>query len=251
MGMNPRLLRPTASGFTPARIADLGLWLDASVTSSLTFNGSTVSEWRDLSGNGRHFAQSTAGSQPTGNNRTQNGLRVLDFDGGDQLQGNAATLNLSRNRPGLSIIIVASNDNTAGNRTLFTTTRNGSSTQGRASLNISFSTVVRGIARRTDADSAALLDATVASTLTPRIFEFVMDYANGDGFLFLDGASALSNTSLTTNGNTSDTNSDACFISDLWLGFVAEIVVYTRAISAPERQSVERYLGRKWNITVA
>jgi hypothetical protein len=61
MPMNPRLLRPIATGFNPKSIANLGMWLDASSDGSLTLNGNTVSEWRDLSGNGRHVAQASDG----------------------------------------------------------------------------------------------------------------------------------------------------------------------------------------------
>jgi hypothetical protein len=64
MGMNPRLLRPTATGFDPRRIAGLEAWWDASVASSVTLNSGNVSQWNDLSGQGKHLTQSTAGQQP-------------------------------------------------------------------------------------------------------------------------------------------------------------------------------------------
>jgi hypothetical protein len=251
MPMSPRLLRPVAyGGFTPAKIADLGLWLDASATSSLTFNGDTVSEWRDLSGNGRHFAQATAGSQPNGNSRTQNGKRVIDFDGFDVLSGNAASLNIGRNVAALTLIAVAGSDAGGANRELFNATRFGG-TQARFALINAFDTPVRGVFRRTDADSAALLDAAVASTLTQRLFSLVADYANGDAFMFLDGAAAASSTTLTSNGNTSDTNSDAVNVGNLWDGFIAEVCVFRRALTTAERQKVERALAAKWGLAIA
>ena len=42
----------------------LSLWLDAADASTITLNGSTVSQWSDKSGNGRHLAQSSAALQP-------------------------------------------------------------------------------------------------------------------------------------------------------------------------------------------
>jgi len=65
MPMSPRLLRPRATGFNPKSISGLKLWLDVANTSSLTFNGSTVSQVNDLSGNGFHATQGTANNQPT------------------------------------------------------------------------------------------------------------------------------------------------------------------------------------------
>jgi hypothetical protein len=53
----PKLWRPNQLA--------LSLWLDAEDSASITLNGSTVSQWSDKSGNGRHATQGTAASQPT------------------------------------------------------------------------------------------------------------------------------------------------------------------------------------------
>lgn len=50
--------------WTPARIST-ALWLDAADSSTITLNGSNVSQWNDKSGNGRNVSQATAASQPT------------------------------------------------------------------------------------------------------------------------------------------------------------------------------------------
>lgn len=62
-----------AQPWTPAAITT-ALWLDAADSSTITLNGSTVSEWRDKSGNNRHATQAT-----TGNQATYSG-NVLTFD---------------------------------------------------------------------------------------------------------------------------------------------------------------------------
>lgn len=82
MPMSPRLLRPRAGGaFTPKSISGLYLWLDASNSSSVTLNGGNVSQWNDLSGGGRHFAQANAGGQPAYALAGQNGKNCLTFTG--------------------------------------------------------------------------------------------------------------------------------------------------------------------------
>lgn len=53
-----RLWTPTVLG------SALSLWLDAADASTITLNGSTVSQWNDKSGNGRHATQATAANQP-------------------------------------------------------------------------------------------------------------------------------------------------------------------------------------------
>ena len=63
----PDLLRPA-------------LWMDAADQSTITI-ATGVSEWRDKSGNGRHFTQSVAANQPSYNRNGINGLGTVSFDG--------------------------------------------------------------------------------------------------------------------------------------------------------------------------
>jgi len=77
--MNPRLLRPKASGFNPKSIAGLEVWLDGSDSTTFTLNGSTVSEWRDKSGNSRHFSQATALRQPAVTAAAKSGKAAVAF----------------------------------------------------------------------------------------------------------------------------------------------------------------------------
>lgn len=66
MPMSPRLLRPRAAGgFDPRAVANLSLWYDASDASTITLNGSTVSEWRSKGTRNLAAAQTTAALQPT------------------------------------------------------------------------------------------------------------------------------------------------------------------------------------------
>jgi hypothetical protein len=55
----------TDPNWTPEHLtAGASLWLDAGDSSTITLNGSTVSQWDDKSGNARHVTQATAGNQP-------------------------------------------------------------------------------------------------------------------------------------------------------------------------------------------
>jgi len=259
MPMNPRLLRPLATGFNPRSIANLALWLDASNTASLTFNATTVSEWRDLSGNGRHFAQSTAGSQPgTG---TLNGLRTLTSTGAAFMTGNAATLGVARNVGGLTMIVVGTETNTLGGSTYTMMSFSVSASAGaraaivRVSSTASFQFAAGG--RRLDADSFALAGSAANQSAAATVLVGTFDYANSDAFLHKDGTLAGSNLTFQTNGNTADTDSQGVGLfasptgTNLMSGSIAEVIVYQRSLTAAERQRIERALARKWGITVA
>jgi hypothetical protein len=62
--MSWRITGKSVQFWTPARITT-ALWLDADDASTVTLNGSTVSQWNDKSGNGRHAAQGTSSARPT------------------------------------------------------------------------------------------------------------------------------------------------------------------------------------------
>ena len=62
----PDLLRPA-------------LWMDAADASTIT-TATGISEWRDKSGNGRHFTQSVAANQPAYNRNGINGLGSISYD---------------------------------------------------------------------------------------------------------------------------------------------------------------------------
>ena len=84
MPMSPRLLRPRATGFDLRSIAGLVQWYDAADQSTMTLNGTTVSEWRSKVG-GVAVSQATAGAQPTLTQNYYLGRSALTFDGGDFL----------------------------------------------------------------------------------------------------------------------------------------------------------------------
>jgi hypothetical protein len=78
MPMNPRLMRPERSAdFDPRSFGTLGLWLDASDSSSVTLNDGNVAVLRDKSGNGIHFAQQIAAYQPAYVTAEQNGRNLI------------------------------------------------------------------------------------------------------------------------------------------------------------------------------
>ena len=251
-----RTMRPVSRSSLPRRIRGLGLWLDASVRSSLTFNGDGVSEWRDLSGNGRHFAQATAASQPSGASRTYNGLRVLDFDGTQYLEGNAATLNLTRNVPGLTMLLVGKFDSVVGGGPAqrFFSASVGGDVLSRASLfQGATGIVLRG--RRLDSDAMADADYDPGeSMLDANVYSSVIDYANAEARVFSGGTLQDTNAAFQTPGATQDTDSNVFLLGAFapsllqWLnGFIAEMIVYPRVLTDFERSELEEYLIAKWN----
>lgn len=95
LGLNLGIYNSSSSApvnWTPAELPNLALWLDAADSSTITLNGSTVSQWSDKSGNARHAVQATAANQPTYVTKGLNGRSIVSFDGSnDALSTNAYT----------------------------------------------------------------------------------------------------------------------------------------------------------------
>lgn len=81
----PTLWRPSQLG------SALALWLDAEDASTITLNGSTVSQWADKSGNGRNVVQATATAQPVYQASGFNSRPTVKFDGTNDSMLGAST----------------------------------------------------------------------------------------------------------------------------------------------------------------
>jgi len=88
-------------------VSGLRAWFDASVANSITSSAGLVSQWNDLSGNGRHLTSATTG-RPTTNSNTLNGLNVLTFASGNYLRNYPVQITM----PAFTVIIVIKLANT-------------------------------------------------------------------------------------------------------------------------------------------
>jgi hypothetical protein len=235
MAMSPRLLRPTPSGFDPRRIGNLAAWFDASVSSSITLNGSTVSEWRDLSGNGRHAVQATAAGQPTYVNSGLSGKSVIEASApGKSMKTAAFPAGLPQ-----TVFVVAK-----------ATANNGGIFQ-RGAIN-----TVHSLLRTTDAFQARRGQFATSTVLS----------ANSDYNIFTcefqSNLTRLSVNTLPANDSTTLATGDAAATDDRTLalfnldstfsliGGIAEVLYYNAALSVSQRRIVETYLSRKWGIAI-
>jgi hypothetical protein len=242
--------------FTPRSLANLEGWWDASVQSSVTLNGSTVSSWQDLSGNARHANQATAANQPT-YSATRNSLRVVSFDGATQFLRGAWPVTLTAQTTFAVVSITAPN----GYGRIFTqtTTTNGTAT-GTANADFSISGHYIPLLRyldtaqvvswrqgsfRASVDSAPLGRWDIFSSVYSGT---VISNAINNGTPATYSGVAL-NTSFHTfgigaaippsPGNTTNTGG--------WFaGQIGEVISYSRALSSGERAQVAAYLRRKW-----
>jgi hypothetical protein len=230
--MNPRLLRPLASGFNPKSIAGLAVWFDASVASSVTLNGGNVSQWNDLSGNDRHATQATAGNQPSYSTAALNGRNVV------VAQDSSRVLKTAAFPAGLpqTVFVVAS---TSG-------TNQGIFQRGTVnSLHALWRDTTNFIARR-----GSNLDATLAASNGYKIFTCA--YQLTLSRIFVGSTQGTDNTGTATGAIiATDNRTLALFNLDSILGMVggiAEFLYYNANLSDADQNKVRSYLSKKWNV---
>jgi hypothetical protein len=214
--------------------------LDAGV--GVTSSGGFVSTWNDANGNGQSFTQATAVKQPafisgasTGN---INGLPVIRFDG--DLTGNTGGVApnadelINSTATTVQTIIVV-------NRTLQHRNLDGMWGLNDGDL---------GVRRQSATDWQHPGNSNT--------------FSNG-GSMYVNGtagtAASLNTAGILTAVRGSSTSFSGTSIGDYffnssvsprsWNGDIAEMAVFNRALTTAEQQSIESYLGSKYNITVA
>jgi hypothetical protein len=257
-----RLIAPVVlSAWTPAQLSGLALWLDADDSSTVTLNGSAVSQWDDKSGNARNFTQSTAANQPTYLTTGFNGKSTLQTDGNDSLV--LGVNGLGRNVSGLTCAIVGLHPAAAtfianatelfiSNGSVATTTR--FLTTPNPSISTGNRYAIGG--RRLDADSFATVSSSTDSPANrgnPWVRIAQRAYSDGVANHWTNGTQDLTNEVIQTAGNTSNSDSLAASIF-AGVGSIpngsqlSEIVLTHSTMTNDDRQKLEGYLAWKWGL---
>jgi hypothetical protein len=253
--MNPRLLRPTASGFNPKSISGLFQWFDGSDRATMfdaTSGGSAVADdagvarWEDKSGNGYHLTQGTAGNRPTLRPAIRNGRSVLEYDGANS---NLVSASITNELSALSVFAVFAQDSLGG-ASLGGLWANAGFAGGDArTYRIQSGPVMAALFGTNVGSSPVLSSATSAFTRLHVFWTGGNDRAADFSFLE-DGVfrASLSIGTMTVSpalpGSIAVGNRPSG--SRAWDGYIAELLVYTRLLSSGEYTRVDGYLAKKW-----
>ena len=246
MAMNPRLLRPLATGFNPRSIAGLNLWIDFSDTATVTLDvNNKIQDVLDKSGLGQHGTQGTSGNrlgvstingrQCADNGTSSNAFRVTYATG-------------STNNNWRDSFVVAQWD--AGGSTFpgfnspFSTsaasgTNNGSMLAGTSGAGTwAGGSVLIGTGRRWQTNGGNYFTGASQSDFDAFPFfggPFIF-HGNAQENVGVDGWQIGSDRALAARG---------------WLGRIGEVLSFNRSLSDSESLRVNRYLARKWGVTLA
>lgn len=234
-----------ARTFVPTDISTCRLWLDAADRSTITLSGSTVSQWRDKSGNNLHMTGRSTSGTATIATEYQNGLDVLNCTGNTIYEGPAG----SAVYPLDCYIVIALK--TLNRRDVFAITA-PSPTDNFNSLTFGEHTALRWHNGSTNFNRTPL---TVSPTDETSFDFLIMNWslANGNYVIRRNGVQ-LSSTASYTFTLTANSVFQIGFRqfgspSGLFLdAYIAEIVVYSNQLGSGDRQRIEGYLASKWNL---
>lgn len=224
--------------WTPAQITT-ALWLDANDASTITLNGSNVSQWNDKSGNSRNLIQPTTASQPTYSTNSLNSKATIDFPTNKTMVNNAFTIGTTST---VFAVIKPNSLNSGQNRDFITT----GATADNSKAHILFHDV-------SSTRSLALYAGVGFSTpnvLTQGLWSVIGGITNGasselrsNGIVVATGNAGNQSW---TSGIRLGSNSYSTFYS---IATYAEVIVTSKVLSQSDKQKIEGYLAHKWGLT--
>lgn len=247
---------PPTPLWTPADLTvPPSIWLND--TSNISVTGSDLVQWDDISGNAIHFA---AVGGPDVIASGLDGKRTILFDGSNGIANTGATAKALTNGIAAAWVMMLFKNSYAGAASL----RHAAYISTNATNTVRFSyasdttTATRRPAarmRRADGDAAAVLNASAAIDTNWHGHLCLMDYANRDCTINIDGTQDAQNLTFTSAGaTTSATNSlDGIAFAGTTTSpsahiEVAEIILGLTLPSGAEIEMLEGYLFHKWGL---
>ena len=253
----------------PRDLAGNVLWLDgADVDGDFVAGGTFVNNetWVDKSSEANADAtQDVFMARPTVVASEFNSLTVVDFDGDDFMEVASESFGMLRNVAGATMVGVLTTDLTGSDSALraLMVSSGANSAATRAGINLydSFQQSSQGTGdfglagRRLDSEGFQRIEggSVAVGELVTMIGLF--DYQAGELSLIVNGQLETAFTSFQTPGLTSNTDSvnirvgaDAA-INDLrgvFVGRIAELMVYDRVLSDRELDLINNYVSNKW-----
>jgi hypothetical protein len=234
------------SSFQPTQISGLAAWFDGADITTITLSGSSVTQWRDKSGQG-NIATNT-GNYPTLATQAINKRNALAFNGSQYLTFTASYLPNGSTQN--SIFIVSNIGVLLQSSTAWLFSYGTSATGQKLNVSYSVGSGTNYLNIDTDTGGSSIIDTTGIgineTTITEGIFTTVnTGYRNG--IPFTNNNVAITLNTGTTAGTIGATNNYG-FIQYYLTGQIAEILSYNVPLGTVDRQQIEGYLAWKWGL---
>jgi hypothetical protein len=237
-------VRGSLNQWQPLQVSGCRVWLDGADPTTLSFSGTSVTQWRDKSG--------------TGNNYTNNGTltysnRGVSFPGTAFMQNTSLTGFPFGTSPSLTTFIVFAYTNVSSTRGLFQYGNVSCSKTGYVIYadndgvlgNLVLGTLYCGdlnVNGRVTANTITMVSDVVTSTGVSGSLTRA-GFTNGSA---MDTRPTDSTTGVNLTSSGSSRLGDAA--GQYLLGTIYEVLFYSTTLSTSQRQQVEGYLAWKWGL---
>lgn len=251
-GYSP-LLTLGSSGFSPASLRGLRLWLDAQDAGTISQDGSGItSAWLDKSGYGNNALQGTTNSKPKYTASAINSRPALEgrHDGSNSsvMQvADAASLNCTTFES--FVVCQRVTDLGASSQLFGKYTTSGNQREWRVYMATgSPAGIGGGVSNDGTAVVGSFNSSPGVATGTPCIISYLCDGTNAD--LYLDGTRIDTDPATTVfNGTgTIDLWGRESVGSDPFAGYIGEAIYFNNVLSSGNRALMFAYLKAKWGI---
>jgi hypothetical protein len=238
---HPNRLSPAP--ILPTDIAGCVLWLDASDSDTFTLSGNNVTQWRDKSGLGNHGTPSGTVTRTT-----------AVFGGRSSVSFNGSTVrgSVSVTGPELTVIAVYQPNEVRSDRDqrVVSFANPGQSDWNSVSRTTGLNIQGGGPSLLTTYRNTTMLAQSVSSHIANSPFIGCARYTGSAATVFLNTTegTVLTGTSGNFGISTYGLANQASGSPETLNGHIAEVIVYTVAITTTQRQQLESYLAWKWGI---
>lgn len=232
--------------FDPRDVASLRAWYDAMTYSTITMSGSEVVKWADKSGYGNHQI-GTAGTAPAFSATALNSLPGVNFASGKFTSApDHASLDFTQFT---AFVVFQRNTDTAGNQGVLCKQTAGGGSNREFSIHVS-SSDQNSLQTTTDGTSGTgtTISPGANTVGTPYIFT---GYYNGSNlFGKTNDVIEIISSSVASVFNGSGTLDMGRAFGASGVCTISEVLFYVTDLSRTNKRLIERYLAKKWNLSL-
>ncbi len=226
----------------PTQISGCALWLDGADRTTVTLSGSTVTQWRDKSGNGNNTSTVSGSPSYTASSILLNGSSTY-------LVGPYVNTTTT-----LTAFVIGTVNFSAGVYSAFYRLLSVGSTAANDYNNVAYSALILHEPNTTNIGGYRNFQTNYVSVTTNTTFLLAQQYSGTNATLYLNGtqggqvaSSGSFNTSSYSIGRDVG-NTDNGGSYTYWPGSISEVILYNGSLTTAQRQQVEGYLAWKWGL---
>ena len=223
--------------FTPTSISGCSFWLDGADKSSMTFSGTSITQWNDKSGNG--YNATVASGKTAGIYSSSN--KCVNFPASTTGYVTSYPANPSTE----TMFVVANNTSPSGNNNIVIGGQRGARSLGFGYSGSNGSTAACAYLN----NEVAWLATTAAGSYAAGTTAIISGYVNGSSsYISINGGgfSAAGGTGF-SSGTTTYLGVDTTTPNYYFIGLVMEVIFYNSVLTNTQIAQVNTYLQQKWN----